>query len=123
MISDHFLIYCTRRIPKAKYNRHKEITFPSLKNYSADVYKETLERVSFPNYENFANPDIAYSGFTNRLDCVMNAIASFKTIRIRSNVKEWFDREIAEKIHTRGKLYKKFKSTKLHVDGEISKEA
>ena len=96
-----------------------------MKNYSADVYKETLERVSFPNYENFANTDIAYSGFTNRLDCVMNAIASFKTIRIRirSNVKEWFDREIAEKIHTRGKLYKKFKSTKLHVDGEISKEA
>ena len=52
-ISDHSLIYCTRKIPKGKYNRHKEITFRSLKNYSADVYKGTLERVSFPNYENF----------------------------------------------------------------------
>ena len=30
--------------------------------------------------------------------------------------------EIAEKIHTRDKLYKKFKSTKLHIDEEIYKE-
>ena len=94
-----------------------------MKNYSTDVYKETLESILFPNYENFANPDIAYSGFINRLDCVMNAIASFKTIIIKNNVKEWFDREIEEKIHSRDILYKKFKSTKLHVDGELCKEA
>ena len=62
-ISDHSLIYCTRKIPKAKYNRHKEITFRSLKNYSADMFKGTLERVSFTNYENFDNPDIGYSDF------------------------------------------------------------
>ena len=31
--------------------------------------------------------------------------------------------EIAEKIHTRDKIYKKFKSTKLHVDEEIYNEA
>ena len=30
--------------------------------------------------------------------------------------------ELAEKIHTRDKLYKKFTSTKLHVDEEIYKE-
>ena len=46
-ISDHSLIFCTRKIPKAKYNRHKETTFCSLKNYLPDVYKETLERVHF----------------------------------------------------------------------------
>ena len=51
-ISNHSLIYCTRKIPKAKYNRHKEITFRSLKNYSPDVYTWTLEIVPFPNYEN-----------------------------------------------------------------------
>ena len=94
-ISDHSLIYRTRKIPKAKYNRHKEITFRSLKNYSPDVYKGTLERVSFPNYENFDNPDVAYSDFITRLDCVINAIAPFKTVRIKNNASEWFDGEIA----------------------------
>ena len=87
------------------------------------MYKGTLERVSFPNYENFDNPDIAYSGFITTLECVINVIAPFKTVRIKNNASEWFDGEIAEKIHTRDKLHKKFKSTKLHVDEEIYKEA
>ena len=61
------------------------------------------------------NPDVAYSDFITRLDCVINAVAPFKTVRIKNNASEWFDGEIAEKIHTRDKLCKKFKSTKLHL--------
>ena len=79
-MSDHSLMNCTRKIPKAKYNKHKEVTFRSLKNYSPDLYKETLERVSFPNYKNFDNPDIAYSEFITRLD-----IAPFKTATIKTS--------------------------------------
>ena len=50
-ISDHSMIYCTRKISKAKYNN----SFRSLKNYSVDFYKETLEKVLFPNYDSFDN--------------------------------------------------------------------
>ena len=121
-ISDHSLMYCTRKIPKAKDNRHKEITFRSLKNYLVDLCKRTLEAVSFPNYENFDNPDIAYSDLITRLNCVMNTAVPFKTVRIKNNAGEWFDGEIAERIHTRDKLYKKFESAKLHIDEEICKE-
>ena len=63
-------------------------------------------RDSFPNYEIFDNLDVAYSNFITRLDCVINAIAPFKTVRIKNNASEWFDGEIAEKIHTRDKLFK-----------------
>ena len=37
-VSDHSKVCCTRKISRAKYNKHKEITFRSLKNYSDDVY-------------------------------------------------------------------------------------
>ena len=73
--------------------------------------------------KNFDNPDIAYNDFITRLDCVINAIAPFKTVRIKNNASEWFDAEIAEKMHRWGKLHKKFKSTKLHAEEEILKEA
>ena len=122
-ISDHNMIHCTRKIRKTKYNKHKEITFRSLRKYSVDIYKQALERASFPNYDNFHNPDIAYNDFINRLACVINAVAPFKTVRVKNNTSEWFDGEIADKIHTHDKLYKRFKLTKLHVDGEIYKEA
>ena len=75
-----------------------------------------MERVSFPNYENFDNPDFAYSDFITLLHCVIDSITPFKTFIVKNNTIEWFDGEIAEKIHTQGKLYKRFKSARLLVD-------
>ena len=103
--------------------KHKELTFHLLRNYSFDIYKQALERALFPNYDNFHNPDIAYNNFINRLNCMVNFIAPFKTVRVKNNTSDWFDGEIANKIHMHDKLYKRFKSTKLHVDEEIYKEA
>ena len=97
--------------------------FLSLRSYSVDIYKQVLARASSPNYDNFHNPDVAYNDFVNRLACVINAVASFKIVSVKNNTSEWFDGEIADKIHTRDKLYKRFKLTKLHVDEEIYKEA
>ena len=54
---------------------------------------------------------------------MVNAVASFETVRVKNNTSEWFDGEIADKMHTRDKLYRRFNLTKLHVDEEIYKEA
>ena len=102
-VSDHSVVYCTRKISRAKYNKHKEITFRSLKNYSEDVYKEALEKVSIPNYDSFDNLDLAYTDFISRFESVINVVAPVKTVRTS---REWFDGEIAEEIHKRNKLYK-----------------
>ena len=117
------MIYCTRKILKTRCNKHKELTFRSLRNYSVDISKQAVERALLPNYDNFHNPDRAYNDFINRPDCVLHTVAPFKTVRAKNNTSEWFDGEIADKIHTRDKLYKRFKLTKLHVDEEIYKEA
>ena len=87
-VSDHSMVYCTRKISKAKYNKHKEITFRSLKNYSADVYKEALEKVSIPNYDTFGNPDLACSDFISRLESVINVVAPINTVRVKNNTRE-----------------------------------
>ena len=44
-ISDRNMTYCSRKILKTKYNKHKEITkkFHSLRNYLVDVFKQALE--------------------------------------------------------------------------------
>ena len=113
LLYHHNMIYCTRKILKAKYNKHKELTFRSLRNYSVDVYGQALEKDSFPNYENFDNPDIVYNNFINAIYCVVKTIAPFKTVIVKNNTSDWFDREIASKIHTRDKLYKRFDLTKF----------
>ena len=50
---------------------------------------------------------------------VVNNIAPLKTARIKNTSNEWFDREIAEKLSKKDKIFKKFKSSRLNIDWEI----
>ena len=48
VVSDHSMVYCALEKSQEQNAINKEITFHSLKNYSVDVYKEALEKVSIP---------------------------------------------------------------------------
>ena len=53
---------------------------------------------------------------------IINEIAPSKEIRIKNNNQGWFDREVADLIHVREKLFLKFKKSKLHINEEIYKK-
>ena len=93
-LSDHQIIYCTRKISRIKRGTHKEIRCRSLKNYSADIYEEALGRVDFPNYNNFENINDAYSNFIQKVMGVIDLVAPIKSRRIKQNSQEWFDSEV-----------------------------
>ena len=107
-ISDHQLIYCTRKTLKTKTASHKQISFRSLKNYSAVTYEEALKKVEFPNYASFINVNEAYSNFIQKLTSVIYKVAPCKTKRVKGNSKEWFDSVVSEGINNRDKLFQKF---------------
>ena len=54
---------------------------------------------------------------------MIDVVNKIKTARMKNTSNEWFDREIAEKLSIRDKLFKKFKSSRLNIDWEIYKEA
>ena len=63
-VSDHQLIFCTRKLSRVKTGGvHKYLNFRSLKIYTTNYYKEALKQVDFPNYENFGDVNEAYSNF------------------------------------------------------------
>ena len=62
-LSDHQLIYCTRKITRIKRGGHKQIAFHSFKNDTTDGYKIALVEISFPEYKKFDNVNDAYSNF------------------------------------------------------------
>ena len=72
-LSDHQLIFCTRKLSKIKRGTHKHIKFRSFRHYSADLFKETLTSINFPNYPNFNDATEAYDDFTQKtmvaIDC------------------------------------------------------
>ena len=87
-LSDHQIIYCTRRISRIKRGTHKQIRYRSLKNYSADIYEEALGRVDFLNYHNFEGINDAYSNFIQKVMGVIDLVAPIKSRRIKQNSQE-----------------------------------
>ena len=99
-LSNHQIMYCNRKLSRTKLGTHKQITFRSLKNYTAEAYKEALSKVYFPNYENFSDVNKTYENFIQKLMSVIDKLAALLD-----------------------KLLKKFKGSKLNLDKEIYNKA
>ena len=123
-VSDHQLIYCTRKINKSKTGGvHKHITFHSFKKYTVDAYKDALNKINFPNYELLDDVNEAYSNFFQKIRIGVDSIAPYKTKNVKANIQKWFGGEFLENIDPRDKLFKKSKKYRLHIDKEMYKKA
>ena len=122
-ISDHQLIYCTRKILRTKLNKHNQIQVRSLKNYSAEAFKSALEKINFPNYDIFSSINVAYTDLLKKISDTLDNIAPIKEIRVKNNTQDWFDNEVNEAIKIRDKFFKKFKKSYLHIHYDLYIEA
>ena len=122
-LSDHQLIYCTRKILRTKFNMHNQIRVRSLKNYTPELFREELTKINFPDYNIFSNVNIAYLDLVEIILSVVDKIAPFKDLRVKNNTQDWFDDKVTEAIQLKEKHLKHFKSTKLCVDEELYKAA
>ena len=122
-LSDHQLVFCTRKITKVKFSKHKRAKIRSMKKYSKDKFLEELDKTDFPDYSQFEDVHKAYSDFSDKLLSAMEKISPSKEVRIKNNNQEWFDGEVLEKIKERDKLFRKYKKSKLQVDREIYQKA
>ena len=81
-ISDHQLIFCTRKVKRIKFHKHSNVLLRSLKLYAVNLLVEDLRNVNFLNYERFSNIDVAYTDVRNKLMKAINEIAPSKKIGI-----------------------------------------
>ena len=79
-LSDHQLIYCTRKITRTRLNTHKYVKMRSFKYYSEDLYVKKLKEIDFPDYSNFKDINEAYSDFTGKVASVIDEIAPIKEV-------------------------------------------
>ena len=100
-LSDHDLIYCTRKTSLSKSHKHNEIFVLSMKGYSAETFLEILGEINFPNYLNYTCVRDAYSYYIYRF---VGAINFIKRIRVKANSKLWFYNYVMSAILRRDKL-------------------
>ena len=90
-LSDHQLIYCTRKILRTKANMHNQIRVRSLKKYTPELLIKELIKINFPNYNIFSNINIAYLDLVEKILSMVDKIAPFKDLRIKNNTQDWLD--------------------------------
>ena len=122
-LSDHDLIYCTRKTSLPKSHKHDEIFVRSMKRYPTEKFLEILREIVFPSYLTYTCVNDAYSDFIYRFIGAINFIAPSKRIRVKANSKPWFDNQIMSAIQRWDKLYKKFKHSGLDTDKDNFKVA
>ena len=122
-LSDHDVIYWTRKTSLPKSYKHNEIFVRSLKRYSAETFLEILREIVFPNYLTYTCVNDAYSDFIYRFEEAINCTPTSKRIRVKADSKLWFDNQIVSAIQRRDKLYKKFKHSGLETGKDNFKVA
>ena len=66
-ISDQDLVYCTRKTPSLKPNKHNDISVRLMKNYTKENFLELLRKTDFPHYMTFTCLNKPYPDFIFKL--------------------------------------------------------
>ena len=93
-LSDHQLIYYTRKISRIKRGSHKQIQFRPYKHYMFNLLEQELLKLNLPNYQNCYEINKAYIDFIKKIMSVIEKVAPIKERRVKQISQEWFDGKI-----------------------------
>ena len=91
-LSDHCMIYCTRKLKRDYIGKHNNVTFRSMKGYS---------KAEFGAWNRFKTV------FVNIID----TLAPMKRVRLKQRSEPWFDETISNCIKIRDQLLSGFKKS------------
>ena len=115
-LSDHYITYCTRKNIRGHIGTHNTITIRSLKNYSSVEFLDKLRNTNWTNITNCNDVNIAWLRFKEIFVNILDEIAPFKQVRIKTRTEPWMSSEILALISERDKALfnaNKSKSNKL----------
>ena len=82
-MSDHQLIFCTRKVKWTKFNKHNNVFLIPLKHYTVNVFVQKLQKVDFSNCERFSYIDVEYTDFLNKLMKVVNEMLQARRLELK----------------------------------------
>jgi hypothetical protein len=108
-LSDHCLIYCTRKVKKEQFKKHNSIRMRSLKNYSVENLNNKLNEVNWFDIINCDTVEVAWARFKTIFCNILDELAPVKSVRLKQRSEPWINSEILELIRERDKSFQKFK--------------
>ena len=111
-LSDHFMIYCTRKVTKGQIQGHKNVEIRSLKNYTTESFNEKLSSINWSDVYNATDVNESWCNFKSLLRSVINDVAPIKQVRLKQRTEPWMSSDILAQIRQRDQLLYKFNKDK-----------
>ena len=84
---------------------------------------DKLRSVKFLDYSNHTCVNHANQDFVTKFLSAVDSVSPIKTLRVKSNIRPWFDIDVLNAIQNRDKHYKKFKQSGRETDKDNFKYA
>jgi hypothetical protein len=114
--SDHHVVYCTRKLSRGQYSKHKVAQIRCMADYDINVFNEKLRSQDWFSVINHENVNIAWCTFRTFFLNVIDEVAPIKQVRLKQRSELWFSGEILNLIRQRDKALIKFKKPKDNDD-------
>ena len=108
-ISDHCLIYCTRKVLRNTINCHNTVKIWSLKNYNKETFQANLLDVDWSSVICSDNVIQAWENFKSIFMSAIGNIAPMKEVSIKQRTQPWITNEILQCIKDRDKAFRVYK--------------
>ena len=115
-ISDHFMVYCTRKITRGYIGKHNSVKVRSMKHYDKDLFSEKLQSIEWLAVLESMNINEAWESFKTIFTQVVDDVAPEKEIRIKGRSEAWINSEILELIYERDNMLMQANSDKTNRD-------
>jgi len=121
-ISDHYLIYATRKSIKLGKGEPKVIQTRNLKNFSEDKFIGNIQNATWPVTENFLSVEEAWTAWKNVFTEILEKHAPTRRFRIRSKQSPWINNNLKAEMHSRDYLKKRASKSNNENDWLIYKQ-
>ena len=105
-LSDHFLIYLTRKTVKKTSSTQNITHIRSLKRYTVEAFRNLLSDCDWSPVLNCVDVNSAWTNFKSIFTGVLDQIAPERDVRIKKRTEPWITPAILEKIRKRDKIRK-----------------
>lgn len=83
-LSDHSMIFCTRKTRRSVFNCHSSVRSRSLKNYNTEALLDLLDSLDWSDVFSSSSVDEAWYYFKTLFLSAVDRIAPLKTFRIKA---------------------------------------
>ena len=115
LLSDHELIFVTKKKPKTQYNR-VDFTGRSYRNYVKEELRQFLETKDWTEFYELDNPDLCWEYLIDTINEKIDVMCPLKKRMVRDKNEPWLTNEILEAIYDKDRAWKKAKKTKDNDD-------